>query len=138
MPIAGFCDVRVLAIVTGLLLVGCNGSSSPTGGADAAPGADAGPAPIDAAPPAPDAAAFSCDSLPAGPLAVTPYTKAHPVEDLAFDSGGNLYWSDGQHLYQSDHAGANQVFVANLSAREGMRFLPSGDLMVADKDNGAL
>ena len=129
--------MRFLAWMTAVWLCACD--QGPSGGADAAAGADAGPPTVDASSPSPDAAGFRCEELPIGPLAPTSTISAvNPVEDLAFDLVGNLYWSDAQHLYKSDQAGTRQVFAANLSAREGMRFLPSGDLMVADLDGGAL
>jgi hypothetical protein len=113
-----------------ILVLGCGGSSSD---------------PPDSRPVVPDAAApdaevlppVDCAAVPAGPRPAKLLDRHHPVEDLAFDAE-HLVWSDGTHLYRSPRVGAHQVFVPNLAAREGIRILPTGDFVVADRDGGRL
>ncbi|MBT3224523.1 MAG: hypothetical protein HN348_36105, partial [Proteobacteria bacterium] len=80
---------------------------------------------------------FDCDNQPAGPYTGARIT-AWTSEDLAFDDQGNLVGNDFIHIYKTDYQGNRQVFVPNLSFRAGMRMLTTGELIIANDNQGSV
>lgn len=79
-----------------------------------------------------------CDNLPEGPFELELIPGVVASEDLAFDGEGALVGSDDTAIYKSTVDGHVKIFVPNLQFRAGMRFLPSGSLVVADNTLGRL
>lgn len=59
-------------------------------------------------------------------------------EDLAFDDAGNVVGSNDKAIFKTKYGGTPQVFVPSISFRAGMRYLPTGDLMVNKDTTGQL
>ncbi|MBL4632597.1 MAG: SMP-30/gluconolactonase/LRE family protein [Kofleriaceae bacterium] len=101
---------------------------------------DAGPS--DAAATRPDASppSAACDNLPDLPIAVTA-SAWRPSEDFTFDKKGNLWGVSVKDLalHRIRKDGTRSVILPNVSSwGRGIRFLPSGDLVVAEPDDGSL
>lgn len=79
-----------------------------------------------------------CDNLPDGPFSLEMIPGVVASEDLAFDGEGALVGSDDTAIYKSTAQGVVKIFVPNLQFRAGLRFLPSGALVVADNNLGRL
>jgi hypothetical protein len=107
-----------------------------------APGpAPPGPADVLDVPDAPDgsgAPAVDCAALPPGPFPLVKLQGPIASEDLAFDRAGNVVGSNDQAIFKSSYGGSPQVWVPKLDFRAGMRFLPSGHLIVADDTKGEI
>lgn len=79
-----------------------------------------------------------CVKLPKGPLELTKVPGAIASEDLAFDSDGFLVGGNNQAIFKTDSKGKSKIFVPNLQFRAGMRYTPSGRLIVCDNNLGRL
>jgi glutamine cyclotransferase len=128
----------ILAML-GLLTVACGpGIGAPPDGGEVDGGADGSPdAPPPDAPP-PDAPPLDCDAIPQPPFTYRHLDEVRPVEDFAFDGEGHMLWSDRVHLFKSTYEQETAIFVTNMNAREGIRMLSTGDVMIADYDNDSL
>ncbi|MBT3217686.1 MAG: hypothetical protein HN348_01235 [Proteobacteria bacterium] len=80
---------------------------------------------------------FDCSAAPMGPYTRREIT-AWNVEDLAFDDQGNLVGNDWSHVYKTDYNGNRTIFVPNLNFRAGMRMLSTGELIIANDNQGEL
>ena len=94
--------------------------------------------PPDASPPDAEVPIYDCEDLPAGPLEPTQVGVVVASEDIAFDAVGNAVGADDHTIYKTMRDGSPQVFVPNIEFRAGMRFLPNGDLVVANDQQGTL
>jgi hypothetical protein len=81
-------------------------------------------------------AGFACDELPE-PV-ITELTAGTAYKDVAFDEDGNLVGSDFSSIIKSKTDGTRQVFVPNRTASGGLRYLPNGDLAIADEILGGI
>lgn len=89
--------------------------------------------------PQPDAPpAYDCDNLPEGPFTLDYAGQAIASEDLAFDAEGRLVGSDDNAIFVTPFVGPPQVFVPSIHFRAGLRYLPTGDLMIANDQRGEL
>jgi hypothetical protein len=79
---------------------------------------------------------FACDNLPT-PV-VTELNAGVAYKDIAFDADGNLVGSDLSSIVKSKTDGTLQVFVPNRPAYGGLRYLPNGDLIIADESQGGV
>ncbi len=81
---------------------------------------------------------YDCDNLPSGPFQLTKLNGPLASEDLAFDNAGHLVAGNDTAIFKSPHDGPPQLFVPNMDFRAGLRYLPSGHLVVADNHKGEL
>lgn len=102
-----------------------------------APLADEGPA-ADVGPEVPPLDPYDCENLPQGPFQLTKLNGPLASEDLAFDMAGNLVAGNDTAIFKSPKGGPPQLFVPNMHFRAGLRYLPSGHLIVADNNKGEL
>jgi sugar lactone lactonase YvrE len=80
----------------------------------------------------------NCATLPQGPFQLTKLNGPMASEDLAFDDAGNVVGSNDQTIFKSPYNGSPAVFVPNIKFRAGMRYLPTGDLVVCNDNKGQL
>jgi hypothetical protein len=151
---AGFVRASLSLLALALPGPGCGGGDSPvpdSGGAidGAVTPPDAKIDPPDASPPDATPVSWDCNNLPLGESECTggfPNTCFVPMqvsaaiasEDLAFDDLGNLVGSDNHTIFKTSRTGSPELFVPNIDFRAGLRYLPSGDLIVADDETGSL
>jgi len=81
---------------------------------------------------------FDCDNISDGPFELTKLNGPIASEDLAFDDAGNLVGSNDNAIFKSPYSGDPQVWVPNIEFRAGLRFLPTGDLVVNNDEWGQL
>ncbi len=137
---------RWLVGMCALGLLACGSSNNPgvdggdTGADASANGADAKVDSPDANVPTPDARpAFNCNNQPTLPLSHTSLTGFTGSEDFAFDADGNLVSTDfNGNLTRQPKSGSRGLFVPNVGETAGTRFLPNGDLVVANVGQGSL
>ena len=70
-----------------------------------------------------------------------PFTTLHGFsgsEDFAFDAEGNLVSNDDGNLTRETKNNDERLFSPNIGETAGTRFLPDGDLVIADVDDSAL
>jgi sugar lactone lactonase YvrE len=79
---------------------------------------------------------YDCANLPKGPFQLVKVPGAIASEDLAFDSAGNLVGSDMSALYKTAAGKKAKLWVPGVQTRAGMRFIPSGTLMLNDDTLG--
>ena len=79
-----------------------------------------------------------CANLPAGPFELIKLEGPLASEDLAFDREGHLIGSNDNAIFKSLYGGQPQVFVPNMNFRAGLRYLPSGQLIVCNNHTGEL
>ncbi len=79
----------------------------------------------------------SCAAIDDGPFDLERLTGPVAAEDLAFDAEGNVVGSNGTSLFRSPIDGPPAVF-APIAQQAGLRYLPSGILVVADDVEGDL
>ena len=79
-----------------------------------------------------------CANLPTGPFKLNKLSGPMASEDLAFDADGNVVGSNDKAIFKSKYGSSPQVFVPNINFRAGLRYLPSGDLMVNKDTTGQL
>ena len=79
-----------------------------------------------------------CSALPPGPFQLQKLSGPMASEDLGFDADGNVVGSNDKAIFRSKYGGSPQLFVPNFNFRAGMRFLPSGDLLVNKDTTGQL
>jgi hypothetical protein len=80
----------------------------------------------------------SCAAIDDGPFELTRLAGPIASEDLAFDDEGNVVGSDGvSALFKSPIDGPPEHF-ASIVQQAGLRYLPSGVLVVADDEAGDL
>ncbi len=129
-----------------LSLTACGGGGGGGGNSDGGGGGNT----VDAGPGTPDAAVDTfadaglipqvCDNLPALPRATTTESW-NSSEDFTFDTEGNLWGvslQDGA-LSKIARDGTRTVVLPNVSSfGRGIRFLPNGDMVIAEPDEGAL
>jgi len=97
------------------------------------------PEPIEPVDPTePEGEAFDCSTIPEGPFELTKLNGPMASEDLAFDREGHLIGSNDNAIFKSLYEGQPQVFVPNMNFRAGLRFLPSGQLIVCNNHTGEL
>ena len=97
---------------------------------DAAPDVDETDVPVD--PP------YDCSTTPQGPFGLVKLQGPMASEDLAFDPYGHVIGSNDQAIFKSEYQSPPQVFVPNLKFRAGLRYLPSGHLVVCNDKKGQL
>ena len=79
---------------------------------------------------------FDCTALSDGPFQLVKLNGPIASEDLAFDDEGNLVGSNDNAIFKSPYQGSPQVWVPNIEFRAGLRFLPTGDLVVNNDNTG--
>ena len=79
-----------------------------------------------------------CNNLAAGPFSLDKLDGPIASEDLAFDDQGNVVGSNDHAIFKSAYGGDPQVWIPNIDFRAGLRFIPSGDLMVNNDNTGQL
>jgi hypothetical protein len=81
---------------------------------------------------------YNCGNLPQGPF--VPMLLDGPIAsiDLAFDSEGHLVGADDHAIFETLQGGDPEIFLDGVDFRGGLGFLPGGDLVFADNDNGQL
>jgi len=79
-----------------------------------------------------------CDNIPSGPFELTVVEGAKASEDLAFDDEGHLVGSNQKAIFKTLYGEDAEVWVPNFKFRAGMRFLPTGDLIVCDDKKGEM
>ena len=79
-----------------------------------------------------------CDNLSAGPFTLEDVPGAIASEDIAFDADGNLIGSNQQAIFKTAMGSSASVWVPDFKFRAGMRYLPSGDLIVCDDKKGEM
>jgi hypothetical protein len=79
-----------------------------------------------------------CDALSSGPFTLTKLDGPIASEDLAFDDLGHVVGSNDKAIFKSEYGGSPQVWVPNFQFRAGLRYLPSGDLLVNNDNKGQL
>jgi hypothetical protein len=89
--------------------------------------------PVEPGPPAID-----CAAIPEGPFELVKLDGPMASEDLAFDREGHLIGSNDNAIFKSLYNSQPQVFVPNISFRAGLRYLPSGQLIVCNNHTGEL
>ena len=88
------------------------------------------------APPGPPT--VDCSAIPQGPFELVKLDGPLASEDLAFDRDGHLVGSNDNAIFKTLYDGQPQVFVPNISFRAGLRYLPSGQLIVCNNHTGQL
>ena len=81
---------------------------------------------------------FDCANIPEGPFALKKLDGPMASEDLDFDLEGNLLGSNDKAIFKSGYEQGPKVFVPEMKFRAGMRFLPSGQLVICDNQKGQL
>jgi hypothetical protein len=81
---------------------------------------------------------FDCENIPEGPFELTKLEGPMASEDLDFDMEGNLLGSNDKAIFKSEYNQGPKVFVPEMKFRAGMRFLPSGQLVICDNEKGQL
>lgn len=72
----------------------------------------------------------SCDDLPSEAVTTTQVPDIKPLEDIAFDDEGNIYWNEDDTIFKAK-PGENRIPVlTGVTVRAGMRMAPSGDLYI--------
>ncbi|MDP6945728.1 MAG: hypothetical protein QF464_16375, partial [Myxococcota bacterium] len=89
-------------------------------------------------PPGPGPGTLNCDEIPQGPFELVKLDGPLASEDLAFDRLGHLVGSNDNAIFKSPYSGSPQVWVPNIEFRAGLRFLPTGDLVVNNDETGQL
>ena len=89
-------------------------------------------------PPGPGPESVDCANIPQGPFELVKLDGPLASEDLAFDREGYLIGSNDNAIFKSPYGGSPQVFVPNISFRAGLRYLPSGQLIVCNNHTGEL
>ena len=79
---------------------------------------------------------FDCNAISDGPFVLDKLDGPIASEDLAFDAEGNLIGSNDNAIFKSPYDGSPQVWVPNIQFRAGLRFLPTGDLVVNNDNTG--
>jgi sugar lactone lactonase YvrE len=79
-----------------------------------------------------------CNTIAPGPFVLAPMDGPIASEDLAFDKEGNLIGANDKAIFKSTYDGDAEVWVPNLDFRAGLRYLPTGDLMVNNDNTGQL
>ena len=79
---------------------------------------------------------FDCEGISDGPFPLIKLNGPIASEDLAFDAEGNLVGSNDNAIFKSPYTGSPQVWVPNIQFRAGLRFLPTGDLVVNNDETG--
>ena len=79
-----------------------------------------------------------CSNIPEGPFELVKLSGPIASEDLAFDDKGNVVGSNDKTIFKTPYGGSPQVFVPSIKYRAGMRYLPSGDLLVNNDNTGQL
>jgi hypothetical protein len=82
--------------------------------------------------------AIDCAAIPEGPFELVKLDGPMASEDLAFDREGHLIGSNDNAIFKSLYNSQPQVFVPNISFRAGLRYLPSGQLIVCNNHTGEL
>ncbi len=85
-----------------------------------------------------DCGGIDCDNLPSGPFTLKKLSGPMASEDLAFDDQGNVIGSNDQAIFKSQYNSSPQIWIPNINFRAGLRYLPSGDLMVNNDNTGQL
>lgn len=81
---------------------------------------------------------FDCSTVSDGPFGLTKLDGPMASEDLAFDPIGNVIGSNDQTIFKSGYNANPVPWVPNIYFRAGMRFLPTGDLVVCNDNKGQL
>jgi hypothetical protein len=89
-------------------------------------------------PPEPDPNPVDCANIPEGPFELVKLDGPLASEDLAFDRAGHLIGSNDNAIFKTLYDSQPQVFVPNISFRAGLRYLPSGQLIVCNNHTGEL
>ena len=90
--------------------------------------------PVDVVEPPP----FDCENIPEGPFELVKLEGPMASEDLDFDLEGNVLGSNDKAIFKSGYNQGPKVFVPEMKFRAGMRFLPSGQLVICDNEKGQL
>lgn len=131
-----------LRITLGCILLASACSDGGSSDADGGKGLDAST--VDAAPLPPDAMPdamvplIDCNALTALPVTPTVLTGFSGSEDFAFDAEGNLVSNDGGNITKQTKAGVSTLLSPNVGETAGMRYLSTGELVVAQVDNGLI
>lgn len=125
-----------LLLIAGACSGGSGDASSDGGnaGGDGGIGPDSGGNRADAGPP------VGCDSIPALP-ATSSSMPWRSSEDFTFDAEGNLWGvsMEDQALHKITKGGERSIILPNVSSwGRGIRFLPGGDMVVAEPDSSSL
>ena len=75
---------------------------------------------------------MDCANIPQGPFELVKLDGPLASEDLAFDREGYLIGSNDNAIFKSPYGGSPQDLVPNISFRAGLRYLPSGQLIVCN------
>ncbi|MGB0590458.1 MAG: SMP-30/gluconolactonase/LRE family protein [Myxococcota bacterium] len=92
--------------------------------------------PVEPVEPGPES--IDCAAIPEGPFELVKLVGPMASEDLAFDREGHLIGSNDNAIFKSLYNGQPQVFVPNINFRAGLRYLPSGQLIVCNNHTGEL
>jgi DNA-binding beta-propeller fold protein YncE len=79
-----------------------------------------------------------CSSIPQGPFTATSIVNSITGEDFAFDGDGNIVGVEENAVFKVPYEGEPVLFIPDISFDAGMRYLPNGDLIIADNDAGNL
>ncbi len=125
-----------LHAITVLFLVACSGGAEKNG-------ADGGTSDVaDAAPTQPDARpATNCSAIPALPATNLMTRSWNASEDFTFDAAGNLWGVsiESKALTRFRKDGTADPLIPNISEwGRGIRFLPGGDMVLAEPTGGFL
>jgi hypothetical protein len=80
----------------------------------------------------------ACKNIPKGPFPLVKLQGPIASEDLAFDSEGHVVGSNDKAIFKSEYGKSPQVWVPSINFRAGLRYLPTGDLMVNNDTKGQL
>ena len=86
-----------------------------------------------------DTRGLECDALPRGPFTPELFTDAFSgSEDIGFDGKGSLAGKAGQDVILVDAQGQTSVLASGVGTAYGLRFLPTGELVIALPQAGTL
>jgi|GEM_PF-2110487 len=82
---------------------------------------------------------YVCGEPVSVPVDFTQINGFTGAEDFAFDRDGNLVSNDNGNLVKQTKDGDKKLIVSNISAgTSGIAFLPGGDIVMCDSENGSL
>lgn len=125
-----------------LLVAACGGGDNSGSDAGSDTGQKVDGSTVDAAPLLPDAMPdamvplFDCNALAPLPVTVTALAGFSGSEDFAFDAEGNLVSNAEGNITRQTKAGVSTLLSPNVGETAGMRYLSTGELVVAQVDTG--